>query len=754
VENHFVTAGVYTVAVRTLCEFAAKRGDLDLRFTPSPSAQEGIEGHLAVAASRTDHYASEVSLSGTYQTLLVRGRADGYNKALKRIEEVKTHRGRVEKIPANHTALHWAQAKVYAWLLCERDELTSIEVALVYFNVDSREQTLLLEQHSAQDLREFFTSICNAFIEWAQQEAAHRSARNQACATLPFPFEQLHAEQRVFAQSVYRAATGQRCLVAQAPTGVGKTLGSLFPLLKAFEKQALDKVFYLTAKTSGRAMALDALYLLSAKHLRTLELVARDKACEHPDKECHGDSCPLAKGFYDRLPAARASASASTLPWSKETLRTLAMEHQVCPYYLSHELVRWADIIVGDYNYYFDLSAMLYAQTVNNNWRVSVLVDEAHNLVDRSRAMYSAQLEVASFLPHKQTLPKRLKKDFDRALRVLRRILKEQTQAYEAANEIPDALSNAIDTLIATLGKELADEHDQLGSTRPGLQQLFFELLHFQKISLLFDTHFFFEFDQANACVRIRNVLPAPMLKPRFESADSVALFSATLNPASAYVKNLGLPDNTVVVDVDSPFSSEQLQVNVMRNISTRYKDRQASLQLLTQTMAQQFHARPGNYLAFLSSFDYLSQVYARFHTEHPNIPCWRQERAMSETERSAFLDRFKAGGQGIGFVVLGGVFSEGVDLPGERLIGAFIATLGLPQVNELNEQMKQRMHNLLGDGYEHVYLYPGIQKVVQAAGRVIRSKEDQGVVYLMDDRFTQAQVRELLPPWWQLKLV
>ena len=304
----------YTVAVRELCEFTAKQGDLDLRFTPAPTALEGMAGHAVAASRRGAGYRAEVALSGSYQSLRVRGRADGYDPAQQRIDEVKTFKGRLDRQPASHRHLHWAQAKVYGWLLCEQEQLAHIDVALVYLDVGTQQETVFTERCSAADLRQHFEAQCQRFIAWAEQQVAHRVARDAALTTLAFPFGDFRTGQRPLAEAVYKTAVAGRCLLAQAPTGIGKTMGTLFPLLKAAPAQRIDKVFFLAAKTSGRQMALDALARLSdsapAPPLRVLELVARDKACEHPDKACHGESCPLARGFYDRLPAARAAAVA------------------------------------------------------------------------------------------------------------------------------------------------------------------------------------------------------------------------------------------------------------------------------------------------------------------------------------------------------------------------------------------------------------------------------------------------------------
>ncbi|MGU1584307.1 ATP-dependent DNA helicase, partial [Pseudomonas aeruginosa] len=303
---------LYQVAVRALCEFSAKRGDLDLRFTPSPSALEGIAGHTLVTSRRPAHYQREVALDGRYRHLQVRGRADGYDPQANCLEEIKTHRGDLALQPANHRHLHWAQARVYGWLLCAERKLEEVELALVYLEVGSQKETRFVERVRADELRLFFESQCQAFLAWAEQELAHRERRDRELAALRFPHAEFRHGQRQLAEAVYKAASAGCCLMAQAPTGIGKTIGTLFPQLKAMPGQRLDRLFFLAAKTPGRALALHALRSLEGETgglpVRVLELVARDKACEHPDKACHGESCPLAQGFYERLPAARAAA--------------------------------------------------------------------------------------------------------------------------------------------------------------------------------------------------------------------------------------------------------------------------------------------------------------------------------------------------------------------------------------------------------------------------------------------------------------
>ena len=747
----------YRVAVRALCEFSAKVGDLDLRFTPSPTAQEGIEGHRRVVARRAAGYEAEVALEGSYQGLQVRGRADGYDPVANRLEEIKTNRGDLARQPANHRQLHWAQAKVYAWLMCQARQLPAIEVALVYLHVDNDGQTLISEHYSAGTLQTFFETQCKRFLAWAHGQEQRLAERNQGLQALAFPYPQFRQGQRQLAETLYKAVSTGRCLMAQASTGIGKTLGTLFPLLKAMVPQQLDKLFFLTAKTPGRALALDALQQVSDASpqpaLRTLELIARDKACEHPDKACHGESCPLAKGFYDRLPAAREAAA--QLPMlDRARLREVALAHQVCPYYLGQEMARWVDVLVADYNYYFDAHALLFSLSQANQWRVAVLVDEAHNLVERGRSMYSASLDQGQLMALRQSKPQGLVSALDRLNRQWNALYKEQRAPYQATEQLPDAFLRALQQCIGLIQERLNETPAEVDAQ---VLQFFFQALQFSRVAELFDEHFLFDVSLRDgprkrrlASLCLRNVTPARLLGPRMQAARSVTLFSATLSPRHFYTDLLGMPADTAWLEVAAPFRAEQLDVRIASQVSTRYRERQASLAPIVALIAEQYQRQPGNYLAFFSSFEYLQQIHALLAERHPAIPTWAQAPGMDETARGAFLARFAPDGQGVGFAVLGGAFGEGIDLPGTRLIGAFVATLGLPQVNPVNEQFKQRLGRQFGAGFDYAYLYPGVRKVIQAAGRVIRGDQDRGVLVLIDERFAEARVQQMFPSWWQ----
>ena len=745
----------YSISVRALCQFTAKHGDLDRRFTPAPTAQEGMLGHARAAARRGPRYETEISLTADHEELRIRGRADGFDAAEHRLDEFKTHRGAIERMPANHRTLHWAQLKAYGAMLCRRDHREHIDLALVYFDIDTQSETIFKERFTAAALEDFFSQSCAQFSDWADHEIRHRAARDAALSRITFPYPEFHAGQRQLAEAVYKAARQGRCVLAQAPTGIGKTVGTLFPLLKAMAAGTIDKIFYLAAKTTGRELALSALRQIQFKHptpLRILDLVARERACLHRERACHGESCPLAKGFYDRLDGARRAALARGV-MDQAALREVAIAHRICPYYLSQEMARWADVVVGDYNYYFDRGGLLFGLTLENDWRVGVLIDEAHNLVERARLMNTAALVRAELERAVECAPPPIKRELVRVAREWDGACDAQDESYAVYGEPPRALVGSLQRAAARIAEYAIDKPDPMNTA---LENLYFSVLSFCQLAESFGDHSLFDISlgvagRGPSALTIRNVIPAPFLKSRFETARCAVLFSATLNPAAFYQDMLGLPSDTRWLDVPSPFKSSQLSVRIVRSISTRLSDRNASLAPISSLVAKAFTEKPGNYIVYLSSYEYLQGLFEHFARNFTDIPIRVQRRSMNEAERAEFVDQFSADGRGIAFAVLGGPFAEGIDLPGERLIGAFIATLGMPQTNPINDAIAQRLQSAFGAGHEYTYLYPGLQKVTQAAGRVIRSTSDRGSLYLIDSRYGRASVHRHLPGWWRM---
>ena len=744
------------VAVRTLCEFAARHGDLDFRYTPAPSSEEGIAGHQAIQAKRGYGYKSEYSLTGKVLGMQLSGRADGYHPHKNRLEEIKTHRGDVSRIRPYQRALHRAQLRAYGALLCRQENRKNVELALVYYDTGRDKETVLTETATAGELWQELETLCGRYQAWAEQEEHHREQRDALLANLTFPFPDFRPRQRQLAETVYKNSVKAGTLLLEAPTGLGKTLGTLFPALMALPAARQDRLFYLTCRNTARQLALEAVDKLrqvqdelQAFPLRTLELVSKDDACEHPDKACHGDSCPLAKGFFDRLPDARAEAVQSKEPLNQQNLATIAAGHDICPYFLAQEMARWSDLVVGDVNRLFDQSALLHGLIRQNNWQASVLVDEAHNLVDRARGMYSVQLEQQRLLRLKKTAPKPVKAALERTARAWQALIRdhgEQAQPVFLAT-LPPQLLGALQAMVSVITDYLADNPPDLA-----LQEVLFESVAFMKLADSFGDHSLCEFQRSGrgwASLTLQNLIPADFLTERFKAAHSVLLFSATLSPGVYYRDLLGLSEDARFTSLPGPFSAEQLKVEFTPGISTRQVHREASLQPIAELIAKQYRERPGHYLAFFSSFKYAKEVSDTLAEQAPDIPQRSQKPGMSPDQRRQFLAEFQKPEGSVAFAVLGGVFSEGIDLPGDQLIGAFVATLGMPPFDAWHEILKERLQQRFGEGYNYTYLIPGLQKVAQAAGRVIRTPEDRGVIWLIDDRFLKRPVRGLLPTWW-----
>lgn len=455
------------VAVTTLCEFAARRGDLDFRYTPAPTAEEGIRAHQKLQSRRGYGYESEYSLTGECMGIELSGRVDCYNPHRGLVEEIKTHRGDVSRIREHQQALHLAQLRAYGALLCRQEKRKNLDLSLVYYDLGRDRETAITDSASADELWQELEELCRAYRAWARQEEQHRELRDALLSSLAFPFPRFRPQQRQLAETVYRNSVRGDALLLEAPTGLGKTLGTLFPALMAMPVAGHDRLFYLTCRNTARQLAMDALERLREAQkqpavwpLRSLELVARDDACEHPDKACHGDSCPLARGFFDRLPDARAEAVATTGPLTREVLARIGRGHDVCPYFLAQEMARWCDLVVADVNRMFDQSALLHGLIRQNDWRAGIMVDEAHNLVDRGRGMYSVRLDQQRLLQLRKTAPRPLKPHLDRTARAWQGLAGNTHSGEDQGvflDNLPWKLITSLQGLISAITDYLAD---------------------------------------------------------------------------------------------------------------------------------------------------------------------------------------------------------------------------------------------------------------------------------------------------------
>jgi DNA excision repair protein ERCC-2 len=777
----------YRISVRALCEFTGRAGDLDRRFASSPTARQGIAAHQLVARRRSPQHQIEMPLEYRQGPVHVVGRADIFDPEGKELEEIKSCLGPPRSRASAHRSMNRAQLRTYGAMLCRAQGLQRIRLTLTYFDLLSETEHRESEDCDAQALIAELNERCEAFAAWARQEIAHRDSRDRSLSELAWPFGEFRAGQHDLAAAVYRSVRTGSLLRMQAPTGIGKTLGAIYPALRAVAAARTDRIFYLTAKGTGRQNAIAAMRRLidpprpsdittrpSDITIRVLELVAREHACEHPDRECHGDSCPLARGFHDRLPAARQLAVSRRL-LDRDMVRSIALEHEICPYHLSTEVLPFADLVVGDCNYWFDRHAMLSSLALEHQWRVTLLIDEAHHLVDRSRAMYSDTLSLLQFIARRGSgLPvDQVIDQFD----LLAQALPQGASASSALlDEPPRGLLRALNRLNRRIGLQL----EEGASLTPELLQLYFRCLSFTSLAEQFADHSICEVsidepysplargapqsaaengaararirgaDSTDIRISLHNVVPAPFIRERIEAAQSIVMFSATLHPEAFDRAMLGWNRAHHSLALASPFDPARLRVRTIP-LTTRLDRRKESARSIAALIARQYREAPGCYIAFFSSFDYLAQIEAVLKAEFPELPQRSQQRSMSEAERARFVAGFDPERPSVALAVLGGVFSEGMDLPGDKLIGAFIVTLGMPQVNPLNQAFCARIEQLFGQGFEFTYLYPGICKVIQAAGRVIRDTEDRGTLLLIDERWRQARYRTLLPAHWGL---
>ncbi|RKF15572.1 ATP-dependent DNA helicase [Alginatibacterium sediminis] len=743
-------------SVRQLCEFAAKQGSLEHRFTPSPSSSQGIEAHQALQSKRGPSYIAEYSLKATVWGLNVSGRADGFDPEHGYIEEIKSHRGHIDTISENRRQYHWAQLKCYAAMICYAQDLSQIELRLVYINVDSGKETTFTKNLKTTELEQFYCQLCLVFSHWCNQLDKHRIKRDQELKALAFPFVDFRRGQRNLSEFVYKCAVQSRDALLQAPTGLGKTIGVLYPALKSMPQAKLDRIHYLSCRNTTKQVAMTTLaQLRNDTDFWGLEMTSKTQSCLHPEASCQGLSCPLADGFFDRLPKARQQLLLGDKLWARSQVEQIAEQHNICPYFLAQEMSHWADVLVADVNHMYDQSAALASMITSEKLRCLSLVDEAHNLIDRAREMYSCSLYQSQFLAAQTLAPKPIAKPLNRVISAWRALnrklksadeLKSQTQFL---NYVPSQLEGPMLSLCSAIS-----DYAVANSISPSLQELLFECLAFTKLSELFNEHSVVEYDyqkRGKSTLSIRNQIPADHLENRFSLSQSSILFSATLSPYDYYKDLLGLSRETLWSEIQSPFCASQLEVRLITNISTRWKQRHASLQPICERIKVQFEQQPGNYIVFASSFAYLDDLKQQMRVHAPNIPLVQQQRYMSESQRQQFLDSFSQHSQQVAFAVLGGIFSEGIDLQGRRLIGAFICTLGLAPFEAQSEVLRERLEQRYGQGYNYTYLYPGLRKVIQAAGRVIRDSDDLGIVELIDERYAHSHIQTLLPNWWQI---
>lgn len=743
------------VNVRTLAETYYEAGDLCADLSHIDRMQDGLKGHLMVQSAYAEEYKAEVPVRMECTVegvdLIVQGRVDGLvlTEETCMVEEIKTTRVPPETICENDYPVHWAQAEIYAYIVTCKNNLPAATVRLVYASLTGAKASFT-RIYSYARLSALFYEYASVFAGRVRAENLWKDLSLPTMREFPFPFENYRAGQREMAARAYLAIRDKTKLLVEAPTGIGKTAAALFPAVKALGEGLAETVFYLTARTTGRKAAENALAQMRLRGLsvRSVAITAKKKACPMPEMRCDPDICPYANGYFDRQKHA-IRESYEQQAWGEGEINALSQKHSLCPFELSLALSETADVVICDYNYVFDPAVRL-RRFFDRKGAYILLIDEAHNLVPRAREMYSEDLgdKEISELRREVGREDGRKSPLYLALTRLYHSLPKDAE-NELSTELPDAFLQNVKAFIEDAKPFLSAPSHYRGK----LHDVFFKAVSFVRASDDFDenTHrTLLTPEGKRSRIKIWCWNPTERLSKAMKRMRGTILFSATLSPIQHYETLLSLNREAgdVSMRLPSPFPKENLFCASLY-IPTRYRMREESAGRVAKAIYDMVSAKKGNYLACFPSHAYLNSVAEIFMSMYPDVRVSLQTRDMTESERKEYLDEFKENPAEsmVAFIAMGGVFSEGVDLPGDKLIGAAIVGVGLPQISFEGDCLKELYEETNGRGFETAYVYPGAGKCLQAAGRVIRTETDRGVVLFIDERYRTQEYRNLLQP-------
>ncbi|UCE40653.1 MAG: ATP-dependent DNA helicase [Candidatus Aminicenantes bacterium] len=728
------------------------------------SLSAGNHAHLKIQKSRPQPYATEVPVFYRVENeriaLDIQGRIDGLYELADSvvIEEIKTTQKDFDEFITQNNDLHWAQVKVYAAIYAIENNLNKILTQLTYGHIETGEVRTYFQEYETDELRVFFIQLLTKYFEWAEKIQDWHQERDQSIFTSDFPFASFRNGQRQMINDVFAIIEQEEQIIIQAPTGIGKTVAVLFPAIKAMAAGHIQKIFYLTSRTTGRLIAEKTLAELKSSGLRIkfVTLTAKEKICFNPDKNCTPDECSFAKGYYDRVIEARKSLFVEDA-FTADKIAEIAHANQICPFEFSLDMALWVGCIICDMNYVFDPRVYLRRFFLENPIDYTILVDEAHNLVDRSREMFSAKIEKMDFLKIRRLLKNKKSElyraagDVNRKMLEMKKALEEETSAWQ--EERPEKLLPPLKRFVISLEHWLSS-HSGSPQTLEMLDH-YFAASWFLKISELYDKNYAtcLEKTYSNFSTKLYCIDPSEQLRETFERANSSVLFSATITPMSYFGQILGLKDSVEKRVFPSPFPQENLCILVSDSVSTLYRKRSQTKEALVQTIGSLVEAKKGNYMVYFPSYEYLRMALPLYETAFPHHKILVQTHEMREGERVNFLKNFSEENYHtlVGFVVMGGIFGEGIDLVGDRLSGAAIVGVGLPGISMEREIIRHHFDENQMPGFDYAYRLPGLIRVFQAAGRVIRTESDRGTVLLIDTRYSHPQYKELFPQEWQV---
>lgn len=761
------------ISVRNLVEFLLREGDIDDRHgsvDPFEAMQEGSRIHRKIQNSMGPFYRAEVPLKYAVEyddyILGLEGRADGV--ALEMDEDGKVLSATVDEIKGMYmdvmtfekpVLVHEAQAKCYAYIIAEEYDLPEIQVQMTYVSLETEEMKYFHQIYSRQEIEEWFLTIINIFKKWSDFQYFHKLELLDSVQGLQFPYEYRDGQKKLVAD-VYRTINRRKILFMQAPTGTGKTIANVFPAVMALGQNLAERVFYLTAKTATALAARDAYRLLvqNGYEGKTIMLTAKEKMCLCDEADCNPDYCPYARGHYDRINDVIYEVITKETVITRDVILGYAQEYVVCPFELALDVSTWCEGIICDYNYVFDPNVYLKRFFAEGKAGEHIfLIDEAHNMVDRAREMYSETLikeEILSIKRYAKPVSKKLVNALDKCNRIMLEYKRECDHDITVLDDI-DMLLNACDNLQMIL-EQLFKKEIKFGIYHDEVLDFYFRLRNFTALAYQQDSdHYriYCDFDEdKNFNLHLYCVDPSAQLQERLNMARSSIYFSATLLPIDYYKNLLCNHTDVYAIYVDSVFDPANRLLMLGTDVTSKYTRRGEEEYLKYAKYIQTIvNAKQGNYMVFGPSYKFLEDIYSKYQEFNDDVDILVQQQNMTEQEREEFLSEFenKREKSMVAFCTLGGIFSEGIDLVGGKLIGVVILGAGLPQVGNERSLMADFFDENGKNGFEYAYLYPGMNKVIQAAGRLIRTKDDVGVIALLDDRFRFSSYRKTFPREW-----
>lgn len=747
-------AKLISISVHALVDYLFRSGDIDERVFNQSTMSMGTKLHLYHQGKQSNNYISEMYLKDDFEVgkyiVTLDGRADGviFSNGEITVDEIKSTVANLYDFYKENEHWHLSQAKCYALMVMKKYNFKEVNIRLTYINQIDKTEMVKNYKSTFDELSNEVTGYIKEYLKFYEFLEKKIKERNESVKNLKFPFKSFRKGQRELAKYSYGIASNGGVLFVEAPTGIGKTMSTMYPFVKSFENNKNDKLFYLTAKNPGKLVAHNSVEILKENGLKATSIIisAKDKVCPYLDKGCNPDDCPLAKGYYTKLKEVLNFALTNYSSFDEKLLNEISSKYLMCPFELSLDLSLYSDIIICDYNYFFDPIVYLKRFFDENKFTTSILVDEAHNLVERGRKMYSASIDISSFKEAKKAV-----KNLDH--KKIKNAIKRITKLFSTYSEYPDGNTtidfltqkelNSINAyLLASI--DVSKTHHNFATSE--FMNFYFELNKFNKLLEFYDETFSLYVSKNKKYISINLFCldPSNLIRNSMNKIKGKVIFSATLKPSDYYIDLIGGAKTDPYLMLPTPFDKNNLLLLVAPHISIKYKNRSSTIQTVASYIKEFISTKQGNYFIYVPSYEYLSQI--KDYLIDPSFDLLVQEKDMLDTDKINFLSFFKEkpNRTTVGLAITGGAFGEGIDLVSDRLIGVIIVGVGLPQLCYERDLIKSYFDKKSLNGYDYAYVDPGINKVLQAIGRLIRSESDKGVALLVDDRYLSEKYHDI----------